>query len=269
MGCIEKFENAEPMAYCIYSPLALGNLEDLRRDEEVPLSTQLVLMHDYLKALTYLHEEKKVMHRDIKPLNLGVSSLNPPTGVVFDFDSATLDPTSNNHMHGTISFLAPEIVDIKRWDEIRKTLAAGGQRMTVKRPPSYGRKVDIWALGLTAFLLYTRKKEYSTIINNAAYSTLKDQIESLLKDTMTEYVATEYLKLISQMMEWDPLKRLSAVEALRAEFWAEVPKNEPKELSASLKRYQELDISLDTYPTKSNRRRSSTMRTESTTMTSL
>lgn len=219
-------------------------------------------MYDYLRAVSYLHDEKKVMHRDIKPLNLGVATLNPPTGVIFDFDSVTLAQTSNNHMHGTVCFLAPEIVDIKKWDEMRKALAANGRIITTPRPPSYGKKVDMWALGLSAYLLYTDTKGYTTLINSTTYNVLQERIRAIIDVSSEDYVTTEYLTLISSMMEWSPASRKSASDALRSDFWDHVEKNEPKQDgSTCIKRHCEDDMSLATMPTKN--RRSETMTLDS------
>ena len=37
--------------------------------------TQVTLFREYLAGLAFLHEEKGVMHRDIKPNNFGVAGL--------------------------------------------------------------------------------------------------------------------------------------------------------------------------------------------------
>ncbi len=125
----------------MYTPLALANLEDVVKTYDMSLSAQIALLVDYLQGLTYLHDVKEIMHRDIKPLNLGVLSFNPPRGVILDLDAATSEETSDDHMQGTVSYLAPEIIKLKM--------------APTSRPLRYGRSIDVWGLGMSAIFALT------------------------------------------------------------------------------------------------------------------
>lgn len=97
-------------------------------------STKLILLDDYLKGLTFLHG-KALMHRNINPNNLAVISFNNPKGLIIDLDSATEHHTSTDRMPGTLAYLAPEIVRLKKGTSIL----------------GYDRSIDVWALGLSIF----------------------------------------------------------------------------------------------------------------------
>jgi len=98
------------------------------------------------------------MHRDIKPNNLGIVGLVSPKAVIFDLDSATCDATSIDHFQGTLSYLAPEIVALKAWKRDKEPL-----------PPPYGRKVDVWALGISAYVIATGDRLENRCMTDEVY----------------------------------------------------------------------------------------------------
>ncbi len=140
LDCVSNFNISFPGTFCVYRPLAMGSLKEVINLCRSDVSAQITLLVDYLKGLTYPHEEKGVMHRDINPNNLGVVSFNPPKGIILDLDSATRSEVSEDHMQGTIPYLAPEIIDLKVWDTV-----------VGSKPGPYGRSVDVWAVGLSVF----------------------------------------------------------------------------------------------------------------------
>ena len=114
---------------------------------------QSTLLVDYLKGLNYLHNQKGVMHRDVNPNNLGVVSADPPRGILLDLDSATREDWSTDHMQGTLPYLAPEIIELKdRATQLAGTCSGSG---ALPGPVPYRNGVDVWAMGLSVFSLYT------------------------------------------------------------------------------------------------------------------
>ncbi|KAL8790343.1 MAG: hypothetical protein Q9213_000695 [Squamulea squamosa] len=146
LKCISYFENAIPEAFCVYKPLAVASLTDIIDAYVLDSTAMLALCVDYLNGLTYLHDQKGIMHRDINPNNLAITSFHNHKGFIIDLDSATTSPTSTDHMKGTIPYLAPEIMSLKRYKQ--------GE----KQPPPYGKSADIWALGLAMYALYTGRQ---------------------------------------------------------------------------------------------------------------
>ncbi|KAL8722595.1 MAG: hypothetical protein Q9225_000951 [Loekoesia sp. 1 TL-2023] len=142
LECVSRFDTGIPDAYCVYAPLAVASLAQVIQANHPDTAAKLALFVDYLNGLSYLHDQKGIMHRDICPNNLAITSLHSPKGIIIDLDSATTSHTSTDHMRGTIPFLAPEIMSLK--------LFKSGE----KQPPPYGKSIDTWALGLTMYALH-------------------------------------------------------------------------------------------------------------------
>ena len=107
------------------------------------------LLIQCLSGLAYLHKEKKIIHRDIKPDNLLLDldfNLKISDFGVSAIDSFNIDIEDilkfHNSFAGPISFVAPEVLEQKKYDF----------------------KSDIYMLGLTFFLL-TSNEYYITRIN--------------------------------------------------------------------------------------------------------
>lgn len=145
LSCVSHFDTGVPDAYCVYTPLAVASLSHVINAYTPDIAAKLALFADYLTGLSFLHDKKGIMHRDISPGNLAITSLYKPRGIIIDLDAATTLDASEDHLNGTIPFLAPEIMDLKRWEKEGKQ----GQQ-----PPLYGRSVDTWALGLAIYALH-------------------------------------------------------------------------------------------------------------------
>ncbi|KAL8934834.1 MAG: hypothetical protein Q9216_005710, partial [Gyalolechia sp. 2 TL-2023] len=143
LDCISHFDIQVPDACCVYTPLTSSNLADVITNYNPDINAKFALFADYLSGMSYLHDQKGTMHRDISPGHLAITSFDKPKGIIIDLDAATRDPTSTNHMKGTLPFLAPEILALKSW------------KGTNPQPPAYDRNVDTWALGLVMYALFT------------------------------------------------------------------------------------------------------------------
>lgn len=184
----------------------MASLSTLLGSYRFDLSTKLILLVDYLKGLSFLHDEG-IMHRDINPNNLAVTSLDDPTGIIIDLDSATTHNTSTDHLQGTLAYLAPEIILLKE-----------------QHIGSYDKSVDVWALGLSTFVLHTgqpkswtptkpRGGQVSKAVTLEAYEAYQKMIGQSLKLTQDDG-ARSFLGLIMQMTEYVAQERVSAAMAL-------------------------------------------------------
>ncbi len=220
LECVSYFDTKVPSAYCIYTPLAIRNLEDTICGYMVDPAAQITLSGDFLNGLSYLHEQKHVMHLDIKPGNLGVLSFSKPKGVILDFDSATSELASVDHHKGTIAYLAPEIIALKRWDE--------GQ--VAQKPGPFDKRVDIWALGLSMYALHTGQPwRWNTFarssdipLNGATINRANETLHSLFQATVirsrsstTDGSSQTMLSLIQKMTGFTAKERTSASELLQ------------------------------------------------------
>ncbi|MCJ1243493.1 hypothetical protein MMC30_000690 [Trapelia coarctata] len=205
LDCFAQPDATIPEAYCIYQPLACGNLLEFADQKRLTFATQVTLFRQYLNGLSFLHDEKGVMHRDIKPNNLGVVTLNPPVGVILDLDSATRQETSTDHGQGTLGYLAPEIVALKVWER--------GKMHKDILPTPYGRKVEIWALGLTAYRIYTGKAVPNKCVTEVFYQAIRSD---LARESETDdNVKASFVKIMREMLRWNVSERLSAAQALK------------------------------------------------------
>lgn len=101
------------------------------------------LAHDCVMQLAsacrFLHAQG-IIHRDMKPENVGVKGLNEPFQFyLLDMGHAIEAESSDDHCKGTVRYLAPEVLDLK----YRRTASS----------PNYGPEVDVWALGLVGIEL--------------------------------------------------------------------------------------------------------------------
>ncbi|KAI9881283.1 MAG: hypothetical protein M1830_005569 [Pleopsidium flavum] len=172
------------------------------KHQKLAFTTQVTLFCQYLDGLSFLHEVKGIMHRDIKPNNLGVVDLVCPRAVIFDLDSATRDETSRDHFQGSLSYLAPEIVALKNWNGDKKAL-----------PPPYGRKVDVWALGVSAYVTDTDTDEClpKECMTDNLYQSIQQRLKLRIKK---DCLKAPFLKIVLQMLAWSAHERPSATEAL-------------------------------------------------------
>ena len=69
------------------------------------------IMFDILSALDYLHNEKKVVHRDLKLDNILITDIDNPNAVLCDFGQAKPigDANFSGMIYGTQGYISPEI----------------------------------------------------------------------------------------------------------------------------------------------------------------
>lgn len=211
--CVSHFDIVVPDAYCVYTPLAIANLREII-DFYIPdTAAKLALLADYLSGLAYLHDEKGVLHRDLSAGNLAFTCLDNPKGIILDLDSAIKSETSRDHMQGTVTFLAPEVIKLKEWNRV------GDQ------PPPYGKSADVWALGLNMFALYAGQNfswagftprgmyQRQTAVNERLHGEFHRKLRSCMvsaKDPVIE----EFLDLIGDMTRYTMVERILTSEAL-------------------------------------------------------
>ncbi|KAI9812058.1 MAG: hypothetical protein M1826_002977 [Phylliscum demangeonii] len=198
------FDSEAPDAYRVYAPLLFASLYNVIDGYVPDLRAKRQLLHDYASGLAYLHDELGPMLLDISPNNLGVTSIENPKGVIIDLDSVTDSPSSSDHRQGTLAFLAPEIVDLKRWEEHGRI----GQS-----PPPFGREVDIWALGLS-MLDFEGEPAAANRVSKLKFDRNYEHISYELLSTTNKEVE-DFLVWIQAMLQYKRNKRVCAAELLK------------------------------------------------------
>lgn len=153
------------------------------------------LLYQILLALDYIHQ-KGIMHRDLKPENLMLKDKELNI-VLVDFGLAS--QVQNELVYkkcGTPGYVAPEILNDLRYDT----------------------KVDIFSAGIIFYILLTGCSPF--------YGKNYDDILRKNKDCNINYnlselnvkVSDEALELLKAMLLRDPIKRISAHDALSSKF---------------------------------------------------
>lgn len=164
-----------------------NRLQDIKR---VGLTQNVVRLYfiDMLKALYYCHKVTKVIHRDIKPDNIGINhngeAILIDFGVSAEFENE--DDTMESNM-GSYMFFAPEMF----------------QRSN-KEIKIRGEKTDLWALGITIYYLLTGRFHCEDATNPIHLKELICEREinfDLIKHERSK-------KLLQQMLMKDPEKRI-------------------------------------------------------------
>ncbi|THG94372.1 hypothetical protein EW026_g7088 [Hermanssonia centrifuga] len=121
-----------------YAPY--GSLSDLLKHPLTELDSKIVTRH-VCSALQYLHLEKNMIHRDLKPQNILIFGLDPISVKLTDFGLTKVltGETLQQLICGTPAYMAPEIIAAVQWP--------AEARM------NYDYKVDCWALGVTIFTM--------------------------------------------------------------------------------------------------------------------
>ena len=168
---------------CLYD-LMKKQIQQGKKIEEKQIWTLLI---QSLGALLYLHENKKIIHRDIKPDNLLID-INGDLKIT-DFglsaiNSENVDEYLKCHgtMAGAIQFMAPEVAMRKKYDF----------------------KSDLYMLGLTFFLLMTnrlpeKKIDMGSILLPVKYDDVR----------IPDYYSDELKNFINKLLEYNPDKRPS------------------------------------------------------------
>ena len=178
------------------------------------LPAQIALLIEYLRGLVYLHESKGIMHRDIKPNNLGVLSFSLFKGVILDLDSATTETLSDDDRQGTIAYLAPEVIDLKM-----ETTTDG-----------YGRSIDVWSLGMSFFYVLRGKhvmwNDYDGVWTKGAHLPGTNTTDFVLEGRLSRFHKSlgtlkqkggdlgGYVSLLERMTAYKVEARHSASQAL-------------------------------------------------------
>jgi serine/threonine protein kinase len=158
-------------------------------------------------ALDYLHNSVNIVHRDIKPCNVLLDESGAP--LLVDFGKAValqtghVDLTQGNDMttsiEGTYTFLPPECCSSDGFDFEQK--------------PYSMKKADVWALGVTLYILTYNRFPYELSPMTDGHCTTELDIMEAIANVDVQFsdserpVSAELKQLLSQMLEKDPERR--------------------------------------------------------------
>ncbi|KAK4997211.1 hypothetical protein LTR66_003329 [Elasticomyces elasticus] len=167
-----------------------------------PASWVVNISRQCFAGLAYVHRQG-LMHRDIKLSNIGLvvnnTSGQPPRIILLDFGHATRNLTSTDHMKGTVRYLAPEVMALKR--------------NAAKYLNPYTNKVDIWALGICIYELFYESLIHWSCVDDESSDEgwIRGKIGLIRSEEKDNYV----LRLVmGATIVWNPLIRSSADDVL-------------------------------------------------------
>jgi len=154
----------------------------------------ITLFKQMLKSLIYLHNELKVCHRDIKPENFLLyieKNRNKIKLIDFGFSDYIKENDYLTDPIGTPQYCAPEIYLSQKYDY----------------------KADMWSLGVVLYNMVNGTQPFK--LHNNDMDLIREEV--LHKEINFNGIENEGLRnLCKNLLERDPNKRFSAVQALSA-----------------------------------------------------
>ncbi|KAI5356704.1 Putative protein kinase [Septoria linicola] len=161
----------------ILEPAATHSLQELlnQASNSFSLGQLRTVATDWARGLAHIHH-LPALHRDIKPANLGMDAFR---GVVLDLGHMTSGKTNNQHTAGTISYLAPEIMALKRGQSTAHASPVSASSDLF----SLGISVALWLLRLTRPPWTDVKVSSDRGVTSDSLTALSDQLKSLRTDS--------------------------------------------------------------------------------------
>jgi serine/threonine protein kinase len=173
---------------------------EVRHRLPLPEDEAMDYIRELLEAINYLHQNG-IVHRDIKLENVLMSGHTLKL-IDFGFSKVIGLPRTLKSCCGSPHYIAPEILLASR-------SASEGALKT--RSATYGREVDLWAVGVILFVLlvgrypfhHERKSQWQKQLLTGHFETPADM-----------ELSSEALELIRRLLCVDPDRRLTAANAL-------------------------------------------------------
>ncbi|OWZ09699.1 CAMK protein kinase [Phytophthora megakarya] len=193
---------------------------------------------DLLQALNFLHK-LGIAHRDVKPENLLITSINPKLATIklADFGLATLVEESSLLSHGrmTWAYCAPEVFKTSSLETPASTEEAETLPAKSARNSQVGFQCDMWSVGIVLYVLLSGvhpfdpdgRQTRDQMINNIQLGQIS------MTGSRWDAISNEAKDLISTLIHTSPEVRPTSAEALRHE-WFKSQRTSRKSLAVSI-----------------------------------
>lgn len=150
------------------------------------------------EAVLYCHQ-KRVAHRDIKPENLLMVEADDDTSIKladFGFAKRVVGDLSLSTLCGTAQYVAPEILDFQ--------------------VEGYDERCDMWSVGVVTYILLGGYAPFEGDPDELAKFIIRGEYE--FHDKYWADISESAKDMIHNMLQVDPMERLTAIEALSCEW---------------------------------------------------
>eukprot|EP01127_Copromyxa_protea_P011568 TRINITY_DN2911_c0_g1_i1.p1 TRINITY_DN2911_c0_g1~~TRINITY_DN2911_c0_g1_i1.p1 ORF type:complete len:620 (-),score=129.52 TRINITY_DN2911_c0_g1_i1:76-1935(-) len=190
-----QFDEDEENFYVVMELVSGGELFDqivtqryYYEREAAPLICQV------LQGVTYLHD-RGVAHRDLKPENLLFKSGDQDIIKIADFGESKYLEKSLSTYCGTPDYMAPEII----------------------RGMSYGLEVDMWAVGVIAFVMMGGYVPFDGENDSEVFASILG-LKFYFQSPEWDHVGQDGRDFIRSLLKINPVDRLTARQALSHSF---------------------------------------------------
>lgn len=190
-----------------------GALQDsMKNPARGDLETRLIA-RNLVEIVAYL-EENRIFHRDLKPANFVFDTPGSLSIKLVDWDFAGKWMNPHYAFVGTPNYAAPETILQRNAQEAHSGIVRNLS------------KVDAWALGIILYQLVYGTLPYPKKITDpeALFSHIIDPTPVVLPtEAKGRNVPDEVIKLLSHLIEKDPIHRCRAATALKKSSWLQLP----------------------------------------------
>ncbi|KAK2764548.1 hypothetical protein FQN54_009243 [Arachnomyces sp. PD_36] len=223
----ESYYDHERWIYIIMEYVPCGELSTfLNENGEIPEDMVRSIARQILHALRYLHK-RKITHRDIKPDNILISSLDPLRVKLSDFGLSKVvrEETFLKTFCGTLLYCAPEVYP--EYDSYKKGEARKRRRLGDPLPKTspYDQSVDMWSLGAVLYHILCGKAPYTGRGDDRGAQMLRNimTIELDYSVLRNSGVSESGIDFVSKLLNRDPRERPKERECFAHPWISEIP----------------------------------------------
>ncbi|EME87527.1 uncharacterized protein MYCFIDRAFT_212922 [Pseudocercospora fijiensis CIRAD86] len=248
------YQDVSNHLYIIMEFVPCGDLQQyLTEYGPLPESIAKQMASQVFDALDYLHK-KNITHRDIKPDNILLSSIDPKNFLIKLSDFGLSKAVQNNDTFlktfcGTLLYCAPEVFPHYDTHSANKGIKRSRKPQGTKTFRSYSHAVDIWSFGAVLWYSLCHRPPFEGVADNTGRGMFDKIMMTPLDaaDLARQGVSEAAVALLVAMLNTDPMARPSAEECLRLPWFGSRKPPTYRRPQRSLGAIQE-EAQLDTIP---------------------